>query len=182
MLIIGIDPGMENRTGYAIYEDTTKKYLLLGGCHALEVSNIAQYHGCEIAVLEDANQDGNMRYLANQVRKKQSSIERALKIANDLGKNMHCARLIAESLRLANIPTAHVKPSERHRANKIHPQLGMLARIRAYTMPTKTNRKQFEQLTGYDGRSSEHSRDAATMLWEKTSFYWKNRIKTQKLK
>lgn len=180
--IIGIDPGAENRTGFAIYCIECKQFLLLSNCFAPEIGEIAKYYGCDLAVLEDANQDPNMTSLANRVKKKQLSINNALKQANDLGKNMQIARTIKKALTNYGVPVVHIKPSERQRADKKHKTLGAFASVRQYTMPTKTTMAQFEKLTSYGGSSSEHSRDAATMLIGKESFYWEKRLETQNLK
>lgn len=180
-IIMGIDPGSENRTGYAIFDTTNQNYIDLGYCQEINIVNIYKHYNCCMAILEDANQDPNMNRLAMQVNKRYKSVKFALKIANDLGKNMYCARLIKRLLSEREIRVVHIKPSERQRADKPHPIFGKPMRIKAYTMPTKTNKKQFEQLTGYNKGSNEHSRDAATMLWGKQMIYWKGRFKTQKI-
>ena len=181
-IIMGIDPGSENRTGYAIFDTTNQTYVDLGHCKELSTPSIYKHYNCCMAILEDPNQDTNMRRLAMNIRKGNRSIEFGLKLANHLGKNMYCARLIKRLLTELQIRVVHVKPSERQRADKPHPVFGKPMRIRAYSMPTKTNKRQFEQLTGYNKGSNEHSRDAATMLWGKQMLYWQGRFKTQKIK
>jgi len=50
------------------------------------------------------------------------------------------------------------------------------------TMPTKTNAKQFETITGYKGQSNEHTRDAATLVFNKTAKWAETMIKIQEKK
>jgi hypothetical protein len=82
-----------------------------------------------------------------------------------VGQNKAAAKLIIQVLEEKGIPVLEVAPSERQKAYRdekggkvYHDKPNMLK------MPTKTNAAQFEEVTGYGGRSNEHGRDAGTLI------------------
>lgn len=79
--------------------------------------------------------------------KGQWSINQYRKISQNVGQNKRDCQLLMEYCELNSI-TIH----------KIRPHKGSL---------TKLSQEQFLEHTGYSGRSSSHSRDAAMLVWGK---------------
>lgn len=97
-----------------------------------------------------------------------SQVYRGMNYAQAVGKNKAAASQILNDLRGAGVPCMEVAPSKRQRADKL-PKLGKAkVVISTLTMPTKTNKQQFKELTGYSDPTSEHARDAATLVWGRT--------------
>jgi hypothetical protein len=92
----------------------------------------------------------------------------SMKFAQNVGENKAAAKLLKKLFRDKRVPTIEIRPSKRQRADKL-PKVGKVkVDIRTLTMPTKTNQTQFKELTGYEDPSSEHARDAATLVWGRT--------------
>ena len=91
----------------------------------------------------------------------------AMRMASSVAKNKAAAQYTITKFRNAGVYLLEVAPSERQKAysegpngKKVyhkHPQM--------LKMPTKTNAEQWEILTGYAGRCSEHARDAGTLIY-----------------
>jgi len=179
--LIGIDPGRTN-TGIAVYDPKTKSFAHMGK-YNLEraikyLQTVATPEGC-IAVIENPNLESNlydgwaeMASIVRSYKRGNANINQVKKVysvatkrAADVGKNRAAAQDIIAALKQSGVPTVQIRPSDRQRANRP----GMKAKDVIYlNMPTKTNKQQFEQLTGHCGRSNEHSRDAATLVFGKT--------------
>lgn len=83
----------------------------------------------------------------------------AFRMASNVGESKAAGKLIVKMLERHKVPTLQIAPSDRERADKKRVPVG------AMVMPTKTTNAQFENLTGYKGRTSEHARDAATLVF-----------------
>lgn len=92
-----------------------------------------------------------------------------LKIAQNVGENKAAGKYIARILKQQRIPMVEVPPSVRNRADDIKPGSTERVDVRFLSMPTKTNKEQFRILTGYTKQSSEHARDAATLIYGRTA-------------
>jgi hypothetical protein len=91
--------------------------------------------------------------------------------AQKVGENKAAAKLIISMLREKGVDVLEIAPSERDKAYSTKRGGSgekVLKDVRLLTMPTKTTAEQFDALTGYKARSSEHARDAATLVWGKT--------------
>lgn len=103
----------------------------------------------------------------------ESIFRRAMKRAQDVGKNKGSATQFLMMIHERGVPYVTIAPSARAKAYKEEWYLDgekkkkRLVRlpVKFLTMPTKTTQAQFNELTGYKGRSSEHARDAATLVW-----------------
>lgn len=184
--LIGIDPSFNN-FGMAVYEGG--KFTELRTADFLQQVNYIQEKGFfkdSVFVMEDPNEDsavfGALAKLKAARRSDSNSFQSicrtSLKIAQDIGRNKACADLFIQMLQREGAPYITVKPSVRHRADKDKVKQNLFM-VKMLTMPTKTNAAQFEFLTGYKGQSNEHSRDAATLVWDKTQSWVDYQLKIQ---
>jgi hypothetical protein len=94
----------------------------------------------------------------------ESEFRMAMKQAQNVGESKAAAKVLIALFKQAGMPVVRIAPSDRHRADKD----GLKVQgVQMLTMPTKTTAAQFEKFTGYTGRSNEHNRDAATLVWGK---------------
>ena len=101
----------------------------------------------------------------------QSKFLIAMKQAQNVGENKAAAKDIIVKLRRAGVPVIEISPSKRDKAyTKMNGKI-LRKDVMYLKMPTKTTQAQFKKLTGYEGRSSEHSRDAATLVYGR-SIQW----------
>jgi len=104
----------------------------------------------------------NYKYLGTEFNK-------AMAMAQSIGKQKASARIIISALKQFGLEVIEIAPSWRDRSDKKKMRGGLTTTdVRFFTMPTKTNAAQFKLLTGYSERCSEHARDAATLVWNKT--------------
>lgn len=94
-----------------------------------------------------------------------SQLSIAFRMAQNVGQSKASGQLFAKLLEKHRVPTIQIAPSERDRADKSKVPIGMMV------MPTKTTQTQFQTLTNFNGRCSEHARDACCLVWGK-SFKW----------
>lgn len=92
----------------------------------------------------------------------------AMNYSQKVGKNKAAAQLILRMLDKANVPVLQIAPSKREKAYKNINGKEFRLNVRTLKMPTKTNAKQFKELTDSDDTGSEHARDAATLVWGRT--------------
>jgi len=185
--LIGFDPSFVN-CGVAFWQPSDKK--LDPRTFNLDdaVNWAVNYHGPFIAVVENPDLDSNtfnawasFSSTLWSWKVGTASIEdvrSAFAISNDyaqkVGKNKAAAQEIIRRLKAFDIPVLEVAPSKRDRAFRDirNPKTGSVKRQRLdprqLKTPTKTTQKQFEQLTGFDGSTSEHARDAATLVWNRS--------------
>lgn len=141
--IIGIDPGVN--TGLAIYNPENKKFELHTKSFWLAFHIIKELyeHNTDyelVIYIEDSTQ--NRPVFEERITGK--NIGTALKIAQYVGSNKRDCQLWFEFCEYANIEYYRIRPSGKS--------------------GTKIPKKNFEKITGYTGRSSQHSRDAAMMV------------------
>jgi hypothetical protein len=203
MRMIGIDPSFRN-FGLAVLVDG--QFTELRTAEFLDQVNYIQTSGLfrdSVFVVEDPSEDktvfgmiGRIKAVSMRFAGKvtemygikqtaatwpdvESECRKALKVAQDIGRNKACAELFLQMLDRAKVPYVTIRPSDRHRADKDGKRLGV-AGIRALSMPTKTTAEQFRDLTGCGLRSNEHSRDAATLVWGKTEKWFEFQRQIQK--
>lgn len=112
------------------------------------------------------HQETVINYLKfKNIGKVKTSFDIAMRHSQNVGKNMAAAELIIDLLLEMNIPVIEISPAKRDRADKFPKHIKNKVDMTTLRMPTKTNKIQFEQLTGYKGKSTEHSRDSATLIW-----------------
>lgn len=102
--------------------------------------------------------------------------------AQKVGENKAAAKLIITMLRKYGVPVVEIAPSKRDRAliTKGGKTLRPVAKF--LKMPTKTTQAQFEELTGFTGSSSEHARDAATLVWGRAITWALNMVEVEEAK
>lgn len=96
----------------------------------------------------------------------ESEFRMAMKIAQNVGESKAAAKILMALFKQAGMPVVRIAPSDRHRADKDGLKL---QGVKLLSMPTKTTAVQFQEYTGYTGRSNEHARDAATLVWGKSA-------------
>lgn len=194
--LIGIDPSFVT-CGCSIYEPETKNLILHGGdlFSVMNFLNNSRILGKAIAVVENPNLDGTVfgswfRFQAqiDRLQKKQiglgelkSEYSIAMGHAQKVGKNKAAGMFIIEMLTRQDIPVLEIAPSSRHRADKDLAKAKFKG-VQMLSMPTKTTAEQFNALTGYTGRSNEHSRDSATLIHGRTIQWAINQIMIQNAK
>lgn len=183
--LVGIDPSFYNM-GVCIYDTEKKTVQMFTGDFFEAVSFINRtVKLSEVwAVVENPALDGavfgafqpvkgeilkviNEASVSNlRKRNSMADVERvfsiAAKHAQNVGECKAAAKLIISMFKKRQVPVIEIAPSKRDRADK--PKRG----LRMLSMPTKTNARQFSELTGYGGTSSEHSRDAGTLVIGRT--------------
>lgn len=190
--LIGIDPGFDT-LGICIYDPKTNDMKLFGGDWYDGIEFLGQVDLRQaVVVLENPSLDSAtfravgiikpvVTLFGNYMKKIgekswplpqrvewgdiQEKIGIALRMASNMGENKAAGKLMKKLLARHKVVTIEIAPSDRMRADKLKVPIG------AMIMPTKANAKQFETLTGYTGRSNEHARDAATLVWGK-DFRW----------
>jgi len=142
--VIGIDGGVN--TGYAVYDRIERKLTTVfttdfwGAVRLLDLvaapENIADY---EVYI---ENPSGNAPTFAKQGAKGMLVYN---KISQNVGANKREAILLIEYCRLKGIKVTPVRPNK--------------------SSMTKLSADKFQKITGYVGRTSEHSRDASMMIF-----------------
>lgn len=183
--LLGIDPGFNN-FGLAIWDPGKRTLLPFSGRFDQSIEFIREDENRDdlVAIMEDPNLDSvvfdtwkdikkEIAYLAaitapaqrsKQWERIESIYRRQLKIAQSVGENKAAAKRIVTYLSHWQIPIVLIAPSERNRVDKLDANKRKLP-IQYWSMPTKTNKAQFEALTGYTGVTTEHSRDASTLVY-----------------
>lgn len=91
-----------------------------------------------------------------------------LKRAQYVGENKAAAKMIIKSLRNKNVPVLEVSPSDRQKAYKEIKKgkkvVKQLLDVRFLNHPTKCNKEQFSDYSGFVIKGSEHSYDAGTLV------------------
>lgn len=102
--------------------------------------------------------------------------------AQKVGQNKAAAKLIITLLRKYGVPVIEIAPSKRDKAYA--KKAGAIIRrdVRFLKMPTKTTQGQFKELTGFDGSSAEHARDAATLVFGRTITWALNTVEIDQAK
>lgn len=100
--------------------------------------------------------------------------------SRNIGNVQATAKLIEDRFRMLNADVISINPASRQKAID---KIGILhVDLRQLRMPTKSSIQQFEKYCGYKGKSSEHSRDAATLILHKTQRQFENEFKLSEAK
>lgn len=144
-LLIGVDPG--KNTGLAFYNPKTKAYDLFTKpfWEAIKIVDevIKERKYVLEAYIEDPNQNP-------PVFKKKFNIENVNtygRIAQNIGMNKRDAQLWFNYFKINNIVHFRIRPTK-----------GSM---------TKLDSTKFKRITKHPGRTSEHSRDAAMLVWDR---------------
>ena len=140
---IGVDPGEKN--GWAIFDKENNKLKEMGTMNfweLIEAIDAINFNNSILIVIEDSSQ--NSPTFSKHYRKKSLLVRD--KISQNVGENKRTAKLLIEYCQRNNIPYRAVKPTK----NSL----------------TKVSKEWFNKQTGWTGRSSEHARDAALLVWE----------------
>jgi len=191
--LVGIDPGFNN-LGICIYDPETNEMKMFGGDWFDGIEWLGQnikLNRCVIVLENPALDSAVFKALGmvkpiitlfgNYMKKLgakawplpnktdwpmiASELSKAFTTAQRIGENKAAGKLMLKLLNRHKVVTIQIAPSNRIRADRAKVPVG------AMVQPTKTNKFQFQTLTGFTGRSNEHGRDAATLVWGK-SFRW----------
>jgi len=200
-ILLGIDPSFVN-CGVCIYNPKGKSMNMKTGDMMSMVKWIQTQCKLKniIAIVENpaldsttfgmwgmvkAKIDGMMNYNKqrfNKIVKKvsmadiQSSFSIAMNYAQKVGENKAAAKQMILMLRHANVPVIEVAPSSRDKAFTKKSGKTVRRDVKFLKMPTKTTQAQFKELTEHEGRTSEHARDAATLVWGRTAVWARNQV------
>ena len=187
-VLIGVDPGSGFNVGVATYQPNTKAFYKIetlsyyGAANSIIES--AEFYGKDntVVVIENPNLNPNV-FGANQAiisgieqywnkgRKKEvkTIIAKQLQKAQSIGKHKKTSQLMIRELTDAGIQVIEISPTWRQNATKaIKIASVQTKQIQHYRMPTKTTQTQFKQLTGFAKPTSEHARDAGTLVYDQT--------------
>lgn len=145
MIIIGIDPGVH--TGFAAWIPELKSFDKIESFSFWEaISWIDTYHSAHkiTVIVEDPSADKTV--WMGQKRDVQS-IKKWSRICRNVGMNQRDGQLIIQYCRRKQIPVQTVPPSQRRL--------------------TKLDAETFKNITGYRGRTNEHGRDSAMLVFGK---------------
>lgn len=198
-VLIGIDASLIN-CGVAVYEGSNLTLYKGDIWEAIDFIRNTGLSKRAIIVLEDANMDKTsfglwsafkavvlkfagkatgpygIKQAPATLADVESEFRMAMKRSQDIGRSKAAATMLIMLFERAKIPVLRIAPSDRHRADKM--KLNNQG-VKMLCMPTKTTANQFEQLTGYNGRSNEHNRDAATLVHGRTIAWAEMKIKLQ---
>lgn len=168
--LIGIDASFKT-AGIAIYNPASKSLVLHSGdfFSCIAFLNKCGVLGQCIAVLESPNLNSTIYTAWDMFRRHLGSKDHGLlnsefskwmMYAQRVGKSKAAGEMFFEVFDRQGIPVVEIAPSARDRADKV----AKFVNVERLRMPTKTNAAQFQALTGYPKRCSEHARDAATLV------------------
>ena len=142
MIFVGIDPGKKN--GVAVWDGNSFTKLC-----TMSFWQVIEYIESKVAdrdritfVVENPNRNKPVFPKRGVSHKEHLKM---LKIAQNVGQNKRDAQLIIEKIKSLGFPVMEIKPSK-------------------YSM-TKLKPNIFAQMTGFDGKCSEHARDAAMLVF-----------------
>lgn len=146
--IIGCDPGVS--CGIAIYDTMERKFLLVDTTDFWGAIDAARaYEPNEVLiVVEVAHHAPTFRHL----KAKGQNVHMLSKIARNVGQVTREAQLLAEGLRRLGYKVIEKAPFGKKK--------GADGKYSA-----EADRREFEQLTGWTGRTSQHARDAARLAF-----------------
>lgn len=144
MRFIGIDPG--KKTGFAVWDSKEGCFEEVMTTTFWEVSEILEETvPVYTVVIEDPslNRPIFLRKLKGETS--QGYNRRMYKIAKNVGQNIEQAKLLVERAENLGYTVIKVRPQS-----------------------SKKDAKSFKQITGYEGRCSQHARDAAMLVFQMT--------------
>lgn len=139
MIAVGIDPGTS--TGVATWDCSARRFIKLDtmdfwSCFVYVTVNLKGRHDKILVVAEDPG-------LNKPVFPRGTSSQAVRsKIAQNVGMNKKEADLLIEGIRKCGVPVRTIRPNK-----------------------SKLNADQFKQMTGYQGRTNEHKRDAGRLVY-----------------
>jgi len=150
-IYIGIDAG--KKTGVAVWD--REKFISIqttdfwGAIDIIRENNDLLISGGLIVVVEDPSQNKPVFKIVSVYNltqgNHQSRLSAVAKVAQGVGSVKRESELIIEYCRRNEITVIPVKPTKRSM--------------------TKLDREQFKKITGYEGVTSEHARDAALLVY-----------------
>ncbi len=188
-ITIGIDPGKE--TGLSFLMDS-KIVELHSGSHSEMLFKVYEVFETENVILkvilEDVHADTTNFVASKFIREMMNNPALKKEISNEKNRMSYCINAACKRSRdsgmaagLANdwkvflemkrIPFETLAPSKRDNAETLFERMGKakptneINLIKSLTAPTKLNQKQFNDLTGWQKGSNEHTRDAGTLAW-----------------
>jgi hypothetical protein len=156
-IIVGIDPGRQ--TGVALYDQRKKKILsvhTLTFWEFLSGFRLWMSLGIKGVVMENPNLNRPVFMSKEDKESFSNAIESCnhdnvnsifriyMKRAQNVGQNKQITTHILEFLDQMKIPVTEIKPS---------------------VLTRKVNAAQFKEITGFEGRTNEHTRDAGRLVW-----------------
>lgn len=96
--------------------------------------------------------------------------------AQKVGENKAAAKYFISLLDDHGVPVIEISPQKRTRVDRLRKKYGNKLALESIAMPTKTTAKDLERLTGYTGRSSEHSRDAILMVYGRPPSWFRKEV------
>lgn len=205
--IFGFDPSFETM-GAALFVPMTGEFTLHSGNFDSCLDWLAEHDLTNaVAVVENPALNKNtfgawgvIKSVITKIMRNKMTWELAKQIimsqvkkARNVGENQAAAKYLIKQLTDIGIRVYEVKPSDRQVAYKEEEYIeGKVTKIRkvyndkpkSLRSATKTNREQFEQITGYPitKRSNEHSRDAGTLVAKRSMTWFERNYLTQEVK
>lgn len=148
-LYIGIDPGV--KTGWAVYDPWRKKMVEV--CTKSFLSTLVAVNEIEVGVHETIDEDCEVTFFIenpglNKPTFPRNANRKAMeRISRNVGANCREAELLIGCIREYGFKVIECRPKK----NKLS--------------RGKMKMKEFQRLTGYEGRTSQHGRDAALLVW-----------------
>lgn len=159
-IVIGIDPGQE--TGFAIWDCTAKKlervtsYTFWETIEELDIiKEECIYNGYQLRVVIEDPYQNKPTFKRNKMSK--GEIDRR---AQNVGMNKEHGRLLVQYCERKGLIVYKSKPTKKSM--------------------TKLDAKQFENITGFKGRTNSHGRDAAMLVYQFSEPNFKNNDSEQK--
>lgn len=140
MIYIGIDAG--RKTGVALWDAARQKFNRVSTLDFWGLINLLdQYReiGTDFFRVVIENPNLNKPTFARKGETRQMGMKRS----QDVGRNKEQSFLIMEYCKNHKIPFTDIRPTQ-----------------------TKWSSETFKRLTGYTGRTNEHTRDAARLVWK----------------
>ena len=172
---IGLDPGKS--TGYAVWDSEKKEFECIETLTFWEAVQRVEYyrhddfhydHNHEI-VIEDPAQNKPTFFRPGTTQRQM------YKISQNVGANKEHGRLLIERFESLGLQVDAVKPkgNDQEKLNRVlNHKYGNnpipareLSAIKKTLKDTKNNAANFKFITGYSGRTSEHGRDAAMLVF-----------------
>lgn len=182
-ILLGIDPSFYTM-GCALYDEKKRTLKLFTGTYQECLKWLGQ--NCKLAtvaaIVENPALDSAVfgawaemkKAIVNYKSNRQSIGELAsihaigLKKAQYIGENKAAAKMIIASLRRKGVPVLEVAPSQRQKAYKEIKEgknvVKKLLDVRFLNHPTKCNKKQFSDYSGFVMKGTEHAYDAGTLI------------------
>lgn len=143
MLLIGIDPG--RNTGIAIYNKAERKLERVFSLSFWEaIKFLEQFEGRDDVKVYIENPNLNPSLHKHTAM---YGLNQALKVAQDVGRVKEQAQLLIDWLNAHRLKPVEIKPSK--------------------ASGTKIKSPYFNKITKYKGRTNEHGRDAAMLVFGK---------------